>query len=119
MSEQNREILLIYILITGKGTEDDRYGDNCEILTGIPKPRRGIVTAAEDKINWAHRILLPDVKVNVVYREQKPEFCKGSGSVLIDDYRKNILEWEQYGGTGILFVSAGETINEMRRTGIL
>ena len=29
-----------------------KYGERCEILTGIPKPRRGITTAGEDKISW-------------------------------------------------------------------
>ena len=34
-----------------------RFGDKCEILTGIPKPRRGITTAGDDKINWVRRLL--------------------------------------------------------------
>ncbi|MBR3516736.1 MAG: hypothetical protein IKO10_10510 [Lachnospiraceae bacterium] len=43
----------------------DKYGDKCEILTGIPKPKRGILTAGDDKIAWAHRILSPTFKVNI------------------------------------------------------
>ena len=33
-----------------------KYGDRCEILSGIPKPRRGITTAGEDKISWVRRM---------------------------------------------------------------
>ena len=35
----------------------DRYGERCEILTGIPKPERGILTAGEDKIRWMRRMI--------------------------------------------------------------
>lgn len=48
------------------------YGAKCEILTGIPKPKRGITTAGEDKIKWVHRLLGEDIVVNIVLREEKP-----------------------------------------------
>lgn len=95
------------------------YGTKCEILTGIPKPKRGIVTAGEDKINWIHRLFAKDVKVNIVFREQKREFCNGKDYILIDDYGKNIQEWESFGGTGILHKSVQETIDELRKLRIL
>lgn len=81
-------------------------GARCEILTGIPKPHRGIVSAAEDKKKWVRRLLSKDVVVNTVFREEKPEFCKGKGYVLIDDLDENIEDWESQGGTGILFTNA-------------
>ena len=46
----------------------EKYGDKCEILTGIPKPKRGILTAGEDKIKWAHRLLSEDIVVNTFYK---------------------------------------------------
>ena len=46
------------------------HGDKCEILTGMPKPKRGIVTAKEDKINWIHRMLSEKLVVNVVYKAE-------------------------------------------------
>ena len=79
------------------------FGDKVEILTGVPKPKRNIPTAAEDKANWVHRMLAPDIKVNTVLREEKKNFCTGLDCVLIDDLKKNIDEWEAYGGTGILY----------------
>ena len=34
-----------------------KYGDKVEILTGIPKPKRNILTVSEDKTNCVHRLL--------------------------------------------------------------
>ena len=87
-----------------------RYGDRCEILTGIPKPRRGILYAREDKLEWVRRELSPDIVVNVVLREQKPEYCTGADCVLIDDAVRNIRDWENMGGTGILHETPEQTL---------
>lgn len=92
----------------------NKYGDRCEILTGIPKPRRGITTAGEDKINWVRRLLSEDVVVNIVFREDKPDYCKGSNCILIDDYDLNIREWEKCGGTGILFTDAASALKQIK-----
>jgi 5'(3')-deoxyribonucleotidase len=97
----------------------EKYGDRVEILTGIPKPKRNIVHAKTDKIQWMRRNFGPDIKVNVVYREEKKERCTGKGDILIDDYRKNIDEWISYGGTGILFQDAESAMQEMRELKIL
>ena len=97
----------------------ETHGEKCEILTGIPKPRRGITTAGEDKINWVRRLLSKDVKVNVVFREEKPDYCTGKDCILIDDYKKNIREWEEMGGTGILFATAEEAAGRLKKLGIL
>jgi len=96
-----------------------KYGDRCEILTGIPKEKRGIPTAGEDKKNWMKRMLSDTIRVNIVYREQKPDFCKGKGCVLIDDLEGNIRDWEGMGGTGILHVSAENTLKELEKRGLL
>ena len=94
-------------------------GDRCEILTGIPKPRRGILTAGEDKINWVRRVLSENVTVNIVYREEKPQYCKGRMDILIDDAAENIRQWEEIGGTGILHISAEGTAKILRERGCL
>lgn len=96
-----------------------KYGDRCEILTGIPKEKRGIPTAGEDKENWMKRMLSDRIKVNIVYREKKPKFCKGKHCVLIDDLEGNIRDWEEIGGTGILHVSAEHTLAELEKMGLL
>ena len=95
------------------------YGDRCEILTGIPKEKRGIVTAAEDTVSWMKRILSDQIKVNICYRAEKILKCTGPGTILIDDLKKNIDEWQAAGGTGILHRSAEETMKELKNLGIL
>ena len=94
------------------------YGDRCEILTGIPKAKRGILTAGEDKISWMRRLLNKDVAVNICLRAEKILKCTGPETVLIDDLKKNIDEWREAGGTGILHVSAEQTLKELRELGL-
>ncbi len=96
-----------------------RYGENCEILTGIPKPKRGIQTAGEDKISWVRRELGGNVKVHIVYKEQKPEYCTGKGSILIDDFPENIRAWEEAGGCGVLYENAESAMTRLKEMGIL
>lgn len=96
-----------------------KYGDRCEILTGIPKKKRGIVTAGEDKKAWMKRILSETVEVNICLRAEKIEKCTGTGTVLIDDLRENIDDWQAAGGTGILHVSAEKTLRELKARGLL
>jgi phosphoglycolate phosphatase-like HAD superfamily hydrolase len=91
----------------------EKYGDKCEILSGIPKPHRGIITSGEDKTAWAHRILSEDLVVNIVLREEKQNYAKGAGYILIDDLEKNIKEWNDAGGTGIRFTSVEETMSRI------
>ena len=96
-----------------------KYGDRCEILTGIPKEDRGIVTAAEDKVAWTRRLLSEDIRIHTVSRKEKQGFCTGADCILIDDRDKTILEWREKGGTGILHRSAEETIRELEKQGLL
>ena len=88
----------------------ERFGDSLEVLTGIPKPERGMPTAALDKEDWIHRFLSQDIKVNPVRRRDKPLFCTGKEDILIDDLKDNIEAWEKAGGTGILHRDPEETL---------
>ena len=96
-----------------------KYGDRCEILTGIPREERRIVTAEQDKRDWMRHLLSEDVKVNAVCRRHKQRYCTGPDTVLIDDLEKNIREWKDAGGTAILHVSAEQTMAELKRLGVL
>jgi len=97
----------------------EKFGDKVGILTGIPKPRRGIDEAAEDKRNWLKQYLPGDYEVNIVYRVEKPKLCTGKGCVIIDDYISNVKAWEQAGGTGILHTNFKETREKLVKLGIL
>lgn len=97
----------------------DKYGDRCQILTGIPKPHRGLVTAGDDKRRWVGRLISDKVVTNIVFSEQKKDFCRGKGSILIDDYTKNIRAWEEMGGTGILCTDIDGVRSRLRELGVL
>ena len=90
----------------------DEYG-NCEILSAGPKPKRGIVTAGDDKRAWVHRILGADVPVNIVTREEKADFAKNRRCILIDDLAVNIEAWNET-GSGIQHRSVDDTLNKVR-----
>ena len=96
-----------------------RYERAVELLTGIPKPERRISGAAEDKIRWAKRLLSLDVYVNTVLRKDKYIFCTGPDCVLIDDYVKNINEWERSGGIGILCPDIATVMKKLKELEIL
>ncbi len=89
-------------------------GDDCQILSGIPKQQRGITTACLDKTNWVQRMLSSDVKINLVYKEQKKDFCTGRDCILVDDLDGNIESWEQCGGTGILHKDSQTSIMRLK-----
>ena len=93
----------------------DTYGDHCEILTGIPKPERGMPDAAEDKVRWVRKYLSDTMKVNTVRKKEKKNYCTGEDCVLIDDLEENIIAWKKSGGTGILFESPEQVLVEIKR----
>ena len=92
-----------------------RFSKKCEVLTGIPKPKRNIKNVKEDKITWMHERLAADIVVNECNKEDKWRYCKGKGCVLIDDMQANIDAWEAAGGTGILYEDAESTLQELER----
>ncbi len=91
----------------------EKYGDACEILTGCPKEKRGIIHAREDKVEWVRKYLSETVKINLVLRAEKQAFVTGRDCILIDDYKINTDEWEEAGGTAILFTNWKDTIEEI------
>ena len=91
-----------------------QFGDKVEILTGIPKPERGITTAGEDKTEWMKKYLSDRIRMNIVLRKEKKNYCTGPESILIDDREGTILEWRKQGGTGILHVNPEETLRILR-----
>ena len=58
-------------------------------------------------------------RIHLVKREQKQSYATTDGkpNILIDDYIKNINEWEAKGGIGIHHTSVSKTISELKRIG--
>ena len=58
-------------------------------------------------------------KIHLVLRSQKKSYAitDGKPNVLIDDYKKNITEWEAAGGIGVHHTSVSKTLGELKRLG--
>ena len=57
--------------------------------------------------------------IHLVMRSEKQFYAMTDGkpNVLIDDYMKNIKEWEAKGGIGIHHTNVGKTISELKKLG--
>ena len=57
--------------------------------------------------------------INLVRRVEKQKFATTNGkpNILIDDYLKNIKEWEAKGGIGIHHTNISKTVAELKRQG--
>ena len=57
--------------------------------------------------------------INLVKRSDKQKYATTDGkpNVLIDDYKKNIVEWESKGGIGVHHTEVGKTVAELKRLG--
>ena len=70
------------------------------------------------KVIWAARYLrIPESKIILVTREDKVKYA-APNSILIDDYDKNVREWEAHGGIGIQHISAPQTLSMLAKYGI-
>ena len=58
-------------------------------------------------------------RINLVKRSQKQKNATTDGkpNVLIDDYKKNIVEWESKGGIGVHHTETAKTLSELKRLG--
>ena len=69
------------------------------------------------KLKWlAKHTKFKKPNINLVLRSQKQKYATTNGkpNVLIDDYIKNINEWEAKGGIGVHHTSVPKTINELK-----
>ena len=72
------------------------------------------------KLKWlAKNTNVKKGKINLVVRAHKQKYAMTDGkpNILIDDYSKNIAEWERKGGIGILHTDAAKSIAELKRQG--
>jgi hypothetical protein len=89
-------------------------GYNPIILTAIPKTCRN--EAIIGKREWiAKNIGWEFVSSSIITDRNQKRRYSGLGSVLIDDKRENISDWESSKGIGILHTSTPKTISELKR----
>ncbi len=60
---------------------------------------------------------IPGTKLILASRETKQNYSKPN-KILIDDRPDTINEWNAKGGTGILFISTEQTINDLKQLGL-
>ncbi len=92
---------------------------NPSILSSAP--RRWQENATDDKKTWVKKNLqLTGDRVQIVRgSDAKKSYATTGGkkNILIDDFKKNIISWNQAGGIGILHVNAANTIAELKKLG--
>tara|TARA_R100000008_G_scaffold71394_1_gene49201 strand:+ start:116 stop:631 length:516 start_codon:yes stop_codon:yes gene_type:complete len=72
------------------------------------------------KMKWLRKnTKFKRANIHLVMRSEKQIYAMTDGkpNVLIDDYMKNIKEWEAKGGIGIHHTNVGKTISELKRLG--
>jgi hypothetical protein len=71
------------------------------------------------KKSWLSKNAKPTGKIHLVQRADKQKYATTDGkpNILIDDYLKNIKEWESAGGIGIHHTSPTNTISQLKRNG--
>lgn len=72
------------------------------------------------KIDWVDKYLnISDNRFHAVRREEKKKFARlgVKQNILIDDYDKNIKEFQKAGGIGIHHVNAKATIFKLKKLG--
>ncbi len=77
-------------------------------------------TSKVGKMKWlAKNTNFKRSRIHLVLRSQKQSYATTNGkpNILIDDYIKNIKEWESKGGIGIHHTRVSKTISELKNLG--
>ena len=77
-------------------------------------------TSKNGKMKWlAKNTDFKRSKIHLVMRSQKKQYATTDGkpNVLVDDYIKNIKEWESNGGIGVHHTNVSKSIGELNRLG--
>ncbi len=91
-----------------------------EILTALPSPSKKLRTSSNDKIMWVYDKLDPYIITNCVSNwRMKTYFCRNDDDILIDDQEKNIVNWQEAGGIGILHDNFEDTIQKLKELNVI
>ena len=92
-----------------------KAGVDIHVLSAAPEWQ---IDGKKQKTAWINKHF--DIKaknIHIVRRVEKKDYAK-KGDILIDDYKRNIKEWEAAGGIGILHTKTKHTLDELRNLGI-
>jgi phosphoglycolate phosphatase-like HAD superfamily hydrolase len=87
---------------------------NANILSAYSKRDSN---SQKGKRAWISKNLRLNGKIHLVQREDKQKFATTNDkpNILIDDYPKNIKEWEAKGGIGIRHINPAKTMRELEK----
>jgi hypothetical protein len=87
----------------------------------LSTPSKRMPTSKPEKKEWLKKNLgMKNIKgVHLVPREDKQKWAvtNGTPNILIDDYIKNINEWEAKGGIGVHHTTSSSTIQKLKELG--
>lgn len=88
-----------------------------QILTALPNRAHILMPhAARNKIEWAREHINPNIRVHFgPYAQDKQYHFQHEHDILIDDMQINIEQWEDVGGSGILYVNNNQAIVELEK----
>ena len=103
-----------YDLVDGVEELAEQYNCTVAILTAVPKIGR-IPTARIQKYNWINGYFPQfSCTFNIGPHAQHKQFHCIPGDILIDDSPKNIPQWNDVGGFGILHSSAVDSLARLK-----
>lgn len=87
-----------------------------EFLTALPLITGELHSAQLDKVRWVRDKLNSNAQVRCVQNwRHKKYFCREKHDILVDDCSRNIQEWKDAGGIGILHSNWFDTIEELKK----
>lgn len=91
--------------------------DNVRILTALPHNQPHLAwQCMEVKLAYAQKKFGHAIPVTFgPFSNDKYKHCGGRNYVLVDDLETNVIQWMDAGGKGILFKSAEQAIEDIRR----
>jgi hypothetical protein len=110
------------VLSDGKKVLDyvKQAGNPISVLSAPPKPKNAPLSYIKKVIQWKMmwaKSHVGSVPMKFAYSGEKGRFAKPN-RILIDDFDKNLVEWESKGGIGIKFDNAQSVIKKLKDLGV-